>query len=244
MNIFGLKKWHIICVILFVLFVIPVLLNFFLGIPRLRNVYVVGSSTDWLAFYAAYYGSLITASISFVVLYFSLVESRREHELACDHEEVLEIMRDLSNRFAQFTPSEIIDLGANYTIANSTGQFDYMVSEELSRLQKCDDKYRALKFSAAIMYGSDCEQLNEKCRVFLDSYVELMSEVIQIVENVIVVYSRCGQSDMCSLHAQLEEYSRQIDAVSRKNYEVWKLAMVYVNYRIGEHVYAQHNPLL
>lgn len=105
-----MKSYHIILLVLGILF-IPILLNIVLGAPNpLSNISVIGDSTHWLAFYGSYIGGILTAIIGFVTLHRESVRGKLQLTINNKEDALKELKLSVSERIGLFDFSRVIEI--------------------------------------------------------------------------------------------------------------------------------------
>ena len=89
---------------------IPIGLNCILGMytPALfENIEIIGEGRDWLSFYGSYIGGVITATISFIILYQTIAYNRNEAEINRQEEKLRRLQDDLGDIVGELNFSKI-----------------------------------------------------------------------------------------------------------------------------------------
>ena len=115
---------HIIVILFIVLLVIgiPIAINYILQIPTPRFTSIVGDSTNWLSFWGAFLGGILTAGFGVYTSWLNQRESKvKEHKRLVE-----DLKRDLSNRSASLNTFELhYNLDRLETIGQRTGIIHY-----------------------------------------------------------------------------------------------------------------------
>ena len=107
---------------------VPIILNFILGLPTPCGITIIGQSTDWLSFWGAYLGGIITAAIGFVSIYYS----QKKYEKRQEAEQLKEIEK-YREKQASLLQDELIRRVESlnfYSICRILPRFPYKVSRE------------------------------------------------------------------------------------------------------------------
>ena len=160
----------------------PIILNFIIAIPRLPNIEVVGEDIHWLSFFGSYIGCVLSAVVSFSILYMTIKSSQQQHTIDLLHEELLYFHNDMANRFSQYNISEALNLSvaAKPTIK----QF----AEEEIRLQTLLGKYNSLFCSAELLYS---HIPSKEFQDFYNAYRLQIEKSQKIIKELIEFYSNC-----------------------------------------------------
>ena len=75
------KKTLFIILVISTILIIPIAINFLLMLPTPFKLNVLGSKEDWLSFWGTYIGGIIASSVSFVILYLTLLQNKKEAEI-------------------------------------------------------------------------------------------------------------------------------------------------------------------
>lgn len=227
-------KKKAILVLFLSLLIVPIICNLIVGTTNVTNIEVVGTNVDWLGFYGSYIGSVIAALTSFYVLMKQLEQSERNIQKEHAHQEIIKTIEDLADRFSKYTPSEAIRL-SKYTDITGDG-----LNEELDYLQVQFERYRALAYSAFILYSN--EDRDSPGFEFFIEYSSLMNDTVQCINDAIGVISKYNkarkQEDNDSHTDNIGEYEREfkdnmlaishrIMALDERNKHVLELANKY-----------------
>lgn len=206
--------WLILSVLVAAL-MFPPIINFILTLYSPPNIIVIGNPETWLSFFGNYFGGVISTIGAFVILMYTIRNSRQEQKLEHFHREALDKIQDIANRSQQFKTSDFICISTYEDIRQHQ-------HEELSRLQASYDKYSGLFYSAKILY-SDEPEANQ----FLSAYTNLMLKCLDCLKAQINVLSSYNNSDIaCRLHTM--DYAEKITNFSTENQIVMQLAEDYL----------------
>ena len=203
-----MKGYHIILLVLGILFT-PILLNIILGAPNpLSNIEVVGDSTHWLAFYGSYIGGVFTAIIGFITLHRE--SARNKLLLIINNKEAAlkELKLSLSERIGMFDFNKVIEISLysrERTMYNT-------IQKELS-------EYHNLLSSKAnawaIVYASSNQLEVVK---FKDAYIDcydIFNECINSITGAIYHLSKSKTNEEMDFILKTE-----INPISKKDNEV------------------------
>ena len=114
-NTFNLFTLLIIVVVPIIIVVVPILINWIIGLHTPCKIIVVGESKDWLSFYGSYIGGIITALISFFILYRTIRHNKNEAEITRKKQDLEILENRLSEHiaFLNFYKIETIALVIN-----------------------------------------------------------------------------------------------------------------------------------
>lgn len=97
------KNTIILLIGIVIIIAIPIIVNYVLKMPSPFNTRVVGNPTDWLAFFGAYLGGIVTASFGLVTLYIN----QRNYERSVERENEKELVHYRENQ-AMMLQDELI----------------------------------------------------------------------------------------------------------------------------------------
>ena len=227
------KKTIFIWIFTIALIVTPFVCNILIGLKKPNNIAVVGQPTDWLSFYGCYIGSVISTIGAFVVLSITIKDSdekfkqqlrysqnRLEQEFR--HKEILVTVDDLVDRVASFNPEEIIRISK---IAKPTQQ---QLQEELSYLESLRKKYKALGFSATLLYdGSN----NTSEAQLLEIHSKLVTDVMGLIKETYLLLSKhLNDEKYDGLLKELKNVSLKIDIATNECEKLMFAAKTYYDY--------------
>ena len=139
-----------IVIFLVIAVVLPFAINFIVTSQRPSNVVVAGEGVDWLQFFGSYVGSMIASITSLWILYDTLRCTMNENDANKIHAEILDIKKELSERFQKYNVSEIINLDFVKRCSGENGTVDWktLYCVEGYRLQGLYEKYAGLRKSS------------------------------------------------------------------------------------------------
>ena len=199
-----------IVVFLIIAVVLPIAVNFIVTSQRPNNVFVAGEGVDWLQFFGSYVGSMIASITSLWILYDTLRCTMNENDANKIHAEILDIKKELSERFQKYNVSEIINLDFVKRCSGENGTVDWktLYCVEAYRLQGLYEKYAGLRKSAILLYSNG--ETQEEIDFFL-SYDQLISQTTTLIVDLIKLYT--GQSE--PLKSELiNKYSNRAERLS------------------------------
>lgn len=94
-------------VILLIVFLLPILINFIVGLKQLNNITVVGNPSTWIGFYGSYIGGVLTATIGFLTLLKTSNDNRRELQISYQEKVVASLEQTLSQGVSLFDFSRL-----------------------------------------------------------------------------------------------------------------------------------------
>lgn len=230
----SILKRDLVVGLLVVVFV-PILCNWIV-LTSSRNYFVVAEGPkEWLTFFGSYAGSVIAALTSFVILYRNQKDNLNMHlenirqtqkinELSSFHQKILDIQKDLAMRFGKYDLSLMINMSKVSNIDKS------QMKDDLYRLQTIQEKYKALKNSADLLYRSESQY---QCPCFWRDYEILMDLSINLISKYIYnitlyIGNKVSHEDftkeiekMAYQVEKLDEYSK--DAMESARYFVQKM---------------------
>lgn len=165
--------WRVV-IIIAVALLLPVILNFVVGLERPNNISVVGYPETWIGFYGSYIGGVLTALIGFLTLWQTSKNNDKKLRIAYQKSIVEDLERTLTQCVSLFDFSR---LGTISLYFNNPDKYDEV-------LQKLDEYYRHVLTVAnawAVIYDG-----NEKTEVknFQNIYHRCVKELIEYINDV------------------------------------------------------------
>jgi hypothetical protein len=102
-----MKRYLYIFIFIVAVIIIPLLLNFIIGLHTPNNITIVGKPSDWLLFYGSYFGGALTAIIAFVALFLESKRNKKSIEIAYKQKTVKELELTLADSVSLFDYSRI-----------------------------------------------------------------------------------------------------------------------------------------
>lgn len=155
------KKTLFIILVISTILIIPIVINFLLMLPTPFKLNVLGSKEDWLSFWGTYIGGIIASSVSFVILYLTLLHNKKEAEIERANNKLTQLKKDLSERLSDinFVP---LHINTSHNINPST---------EIERLNLLFGIYQQKMFTAKFIYEND---ENEFAKQFYKAYSDFI----------------------------------------------------------------------
>lgn len=136
-----MRLFWIIVAILF--FVVPIVLNVIIGAPNpLSNIDIVGNDVDWLAFYGAYIGGVLSAIIGFLTMWQSSRHNTLNIMIHKQETYIKELSHHLALRIAEFNFWNIAN-AALYTDAELLKNKSVIQNELNAELKTITEHYNA-----------------------------------------------------------------------------------------------------
>lgn len=213
-----MKKFLTLIGVLIAFFlIVPFFLNLFIGLEHPQNVKVVGDEKLWIQFYGNYIGSTLAVIGAFYVCYLTIDENKKAQKSDFRHREILEIQRELANRFQAYTPNEIIP----YSLMKDAPNEDNIKSE-IDRLQKLNDKCAGLLVSAKLLYE------NTKfpaAKDFFESYDKMIQSSFS---TILALAFLCKKQDKTKWENDISSIAIMANDSLTKNNESISKACVYL----------------
>lgn len=214
------KKWMTGAFV--VAITLPIVCNLFIQCNSPNCIHVIGEQTDWLSFFGGYLGSVFASLASFVILFYTLKESRRESELEMRHKEILMNIDDMSKRFAEYNVTDIIRLGVQVRPTKEK------IGEEITRLQILHEKFQSLYFSGKLWYG---HPKLEAEKLFYEEYTELLFDTIQLTKQLILFYSTLTNDEFYlddNCKEKMMDFAKVVENLTKRKEDVFLLADSYL----------------
>lgn len=214
-----------------VFFGVPIFVNFMLLTDIRHYINVVCNASGWLGFFGSYYGGIISAAVSFVILYYTIKENKKEHEenlkhslhtqsLALHHAEIMDTQREIASRLEKFDLRTTLDLSRLSNLKKEN------LTSGLYELQAKHSYYTSLRNSATFLYGTDYKATN-----FYNSYNALMGKAIHIINETILSTTSFDSNQITETEfkKKIYEISQEIERLDVDYSEVINLGREYMN---------------
>lgn len=185
----------IICFIILGIIVLPIIINYVLMLPAPFNFPIIGSNVDWLSFWGTYIGGIIGASVSFLILYLTLLHNKNEAKIDRKHNELLQLKKDLSERLSD----------VNFMPLHIDASNEVNVKSEISRLNMLYETYGQKCSTAQFIYNND---ENELAKQFYEAYSRFTLHfglLINNLKNILI-----SEKDKEKLKYLIEEYNNKL----------------------------------
>lgn len=169
-----MKKGTFIFIILGIL-IIPIIINYVLLIPIPFNFPIIGSNVDWLSFWGTYIGGIIGASVSFLILYLTLLHNKKEAEIERKSNQLLQLKRDLAERLSDI----------NFMPLYIDTSNDINASSEIDRLNMLYKIHEQKSYTAKFIYENDDNELAKQFYKAYFDFICLFLAQINIFKNIL-----------------------------------------------------------
>ena len=164
-------------------------------LPAPFNFPIIGSNVDWLSFWGTYIGGIIGASVSFLILYLTLLHNKNEAKIDRKHNELLQLKKDLSERLSD----------VNFMPLHIDASNEVNVKSEISRLNMLYETYGQKCSTAQFIYNND---ENELAKQFYEAYSRFTLHfglLINNLKNILI-----SEKDKEKLKYLIEEYNNKL----------------------------------
>ena len=215
---------------IFILLLVPVLINFIVGTKNIFPLPLVGTPSAWLVFWGSYVGSLISAAIAIIVLWRTREYNHKEFVLQDKRRLYREFRNSIASRIGKLENSGIINLKNASTLSNDS------IREEMWRLQQYRAQLYSDVFSSTIkfVYGDNSD---EEIR-FVYLYTEHIRCTVKLVEDMITQYSKYVNMDQDKnevLKGIIFEFCKQMEELQKKVPRIHEAAEAYLDHIQSEY---------
>lgn len=214
------KYWWVILIVL----IAPLLINFLILQPAFFSF--VGEDTDWLGFWGAYIGTVLSSMIAFYVLHKQLEQNHNENEYnrklqisIFEYQQNSIWLLNLKNKFVEFfkafSQNDIIMLGDLYAMSSNKRQ----IIEEIKRIMNL---MTINSFHKAVMLP---EKLDEKEKGFLRYLSECECEFFALMTDLNVIANLLSINEKVIIETKINEYGKKPprNPLCSKSRRIWEI---------------------
>lgn len=179
------RYWWIILIVVFT----PLIINWLILRPAFFKI--VGEDTDWLGFWGAYIGTILSSVIAFYVLHKQLeqnhVENRNNRELQISILEyqtksqwLTELKSKMVDFYNAFSQNDITMLGDCF------GSYDNKkyINKEIKRIS---DKMKIADFAKGLLFPNKLDNKESECLVKLKTYIEEFNALLEDLNWLVIL---------------------------------------------------------
>ncbi len=192
---FGICGWILLSFVFF--FIVPFVVNFFIGMDSPKGVDVVGGPEDWLAFHASYIGGVLTAVIGFLTVWREARENGYQGRLQMQQTYIKTLELDLSRLIDSM---QFYQLGAITLYLFDRDNIKYYAVKEINRLNERMEMVVQQSNAFGLAYGGKMEE-------WIRSFAELYARTVLLYQ------SRVNEMTQILAHltkGELEDYYEKI----------------------------------
>lgn len=162
-------------------------------IPTPFNLKIVGDSVEWLSFWGTYVGGIIGASVSFVILFLTLIHNKKEAEIERSNNRLMQLKRDLSERISD----------VNFMPLSINAYNEINIPSEIDRLNILARIYEQKCCVAKFVYGNDESELAKQ---FYETYYKFILHFGLLTNNLKDILT--DKNNMGKLEQSIEEFNK------------------------------------
>lgn len=240
-----LKEWYIasnkqnplifkyVGISLLLMLLAPILINYILGLNTPFSILVVGEAKDWIGFYGNFFSSVITAFISFFILYKTINANKNENDKNRKKQEIENLIKHLSE-VSSFLDFEQIGFNEQFVFDNDT------CKTEIDKLKKLQNDISRKKYEIHFLfinYNSEnskqylgkfeecINEANTKINELIDNYQNLIRNDSEQVRNKDIDFIKKTYSQLKTLNKNLgkELFEKGVQWVNFENTKYEKL---------------------
>ena len=234
-----LKKYW--CVILLIISV-PIIINCLILKPAIFKF--VGKDTDWLNFWGAYIGTVLSSCIAFYVLHKQLSQNNNENENnrklqinILKYQQKTQWLTELKIKLAEYYKSfsfNDINAIANRMLTKETIAY-IQIKETRASLKQIIDSFNIADFSKGIMFSNELtkEEINilEKLKSYSDEFCALLEDFDWYICEVFA-YNGGDDSLKEMYENKTKNYQQEEHAHISKSRRIWDIIIEY-DYKIA-----------
>lgn len=226
-----------IVILAVVLIFVPIGINYLVLSPTPEPFELADPSNGWLNFFAVYYGSVITAIVSFVVLYTTIKNNHKENNTNRQLQTAIlkyQINKDKNNAIKELFARYIYSLdyfgikSLAKTFDNNKQAFFYSIRQ---LLENTSIAYQMLEFNLNDFKEDKERQFIDRVKTFRISYNELLMDLIWMLQP----YNLKGtdEENRDIYIEQLRECEAKASDSNKGTNRIWHIAQQY-DYRIKD----------
>lgn len=193
--------------ILLAFLLIPMSINWILGLTTPFSINVTGEGKDWVPFYGSYYGSIITASISFIILNRTISHNKKEAEIVRKKQD----LESLENLLAEhITLINFYKIGAVTLVLND----DSLTKAEILKLESFNFELIRKSNSLHLIFEGKPEQYAINYIANFDKCIDRMTKDINNMTHLI--------SELPKRESLSDDLDKRIEITERIKREILK----------------------
>lgn len=158
---------------------VPIVLNFFIGLPALPNILVVGDASTWVVYWGSYIGGILAAGIGFLSILSGVRHNTLNLMIQNQENYIKELQLELSKRLELFNFSQIL----RFILREHSTVCQKDIVEELYFQHDCNVKVTA----QANAWGLDGKSLLDRASGFNDAYTECVKAYLSGIDKMTII---------------------------------------------------------
>lgn len=231
------KYWWVILLIISA----PILINYLILKPAIFKF--IGKDTDWLNFWGAYIGTILSSFIAFYVLHKQLIQNQNENENnrklqinILNYQQKSQWLTELKVKLAEYYKSfsfNDINAIADRILTKETNVI-IQIKETRASLKQIIDSFNIADFSKGIMFSNELTKEESKFIAKLKSY---SGEFYALLEDIdwymFEVYGHTGGDDMLKdmYVEETKSYQQEEHTHISQSRRIWDIIIEY-DYKI------------
>lgn len=236
-NFFKKYWWAILIVI-----IAPILINYLILKPAFFNF--VGKDTDWLGFWGAYIGTILSSVIAFYVLHKQLEQNQKENksnrELQIDilkyqqkSQWLTELKVKLAEYYKAFSFNDVNAIGDNILVKSI--RLSEQIKDARTSLKLIMDNFNIADFSKGILFPKDLDSRETELLAKLKSYSNELSSLLEDLDWYLfsVFGHNGGDSMLRKMYIdKTNAYKQEIHSHESESRRIWEVIEEY-DYKVS-----------
>lgn len=225
-----------------VLIIAPVLINYLILKPAFFNF--VGKDTDWLGFWGAYIGTILSSVIAFYVLHKQLEQNQKENksnrELQIDilkyqqkSQWLTELKVKLAEYYKAFSFNDVNAIGDNILVKSI--RLSEQIKDARTSLKLIMDNFNIADFSKGILFPKDLDSRETELLAKLKSYSNELSSLLEDLDWYLfsVFGHNGGDSMLRKMYIdKTNAYKQEIHSHESESRRIWEVIEEY-DYKVS-----------
>lgn len=181
----DMKWWYVFALILLVICV-PILINILILLPSCFDF--VGEDTDWLSFWGAYIGTVLSSLVAFYVLHKQLDQNHKENEYnrklqmtvlkyQIKSQWLTELKSKLAAFYTAFSFNDVKDIGDMLLEISSDKKSHKMQIH--NKIKEISEKMDAADFSKGVLFPENMDTKEHKFLMRLNDYTNELYSLLE-----------------------------------------------------------------
>lgn len=231
------KYWWVILLIISA----PILINYLILKPAIFKF--IGKDTDWLNFWGAYIGTILSSFIAFYVLHKQLIQNQNENENnrklqinILNYQQKSQWLTELKVKLAEYYKSfsfNDINAIADRILTKETNVI-IQIKETRASLKQIIDSFNIADFSKGIMFSNELTKEESKFIAKLKSYSGEFCALLEDIDwYMFEVYGHTGGDDMLKdmYVEETKSYQQEEHTHISQSRRIWDIIIEY-DYKI------------
>lgn len=177
--------WRVV-IIIAVALLLPVILNFVVGLERPNNISVVGYPETWIGFYGSYIGGVLTALIGFLTLWQTSKNNDKKLRIAYQKSIVENLERTLAQCVSLFNFPKIVAVALYISKGKTTEpNIIYRIQQDLN--EYCCQITETANAWYTVYNGREEQEIKDFQRSYkqcVDYFLDKINEMTKIIKSL------------------------------------------------------------